>query len=116
MSHEMNKHMSPVVNKNSSSDDLAGLIKNMNLGRKYKKSAKTLSGISKSNKKPRINPFTGLPFRNQSQVNKGGSRRRRITHKKRKSHRKSKRVHHTRRKHTRRHHHHSRRRHRHHRR
>ena len=68
-----------------------------------------LSGISKlTPKKKGINPFTGFPLKNQSPVNKGGSRRRRTTHKKRKSHRKSKRVHHTRRKHTRRHRRHSR--------
>ena len=82
--------------------------------------------LSSSVSKPRMNPFTRLPFKNEisntsnkslapQPVKRGGSRRRRTTHKKRKSHRNSKRVHHTRRKHTRRHHHHSRRRRRHHR-
>lgn len=82
--------------------------------------------LSSSVSKPRINPFTRLPFKNEisntsnkslapQPVKRGGSRRRRTTHKKRKSHRNSKRVHHTRRKHTRRHRH-SRHRHRHHRR
>jgi len=71
--------------------------------------------VSSSISKQRINPFTGLPLKNQfsnkslapQSVKKGGShrRRRRTAHRKRKSHRKSKRVHHTRRKQSRRHRH-----------